>query len=102
MVFQTKVASCERCRESVSGTTNQAAGDEANLIQRIKELELELARTKLSQVEAECRNQVMFVSKMCKCINSVFTYILCVAYEILKIINVTHHLLYNYLMTFMI
>ncbi|XP_046669635.1 rab GTPase-activating protein 1-like isoform X3 [Homalodisca vitripennis] len=55
--LKVKVAGCERCRDAANSSVSQAAGDEASLTQRIKELELELARTKLSQVEAECRNQ---------------------------------------------
>lgn len=55
-----KIAGCERCREAINSPTNELSGDEASLTQRVKELELELARTKLSQVEAECRNQVWY------------------------------------------
>lgn len=44
----------------MNSPTNELSRDEASLTQRVKELELELARTKLSQVEAECRNQVRY------------------------------------------
>lgn len=55
----------------VSGALLEAAGDGAckdgkggdemvSETNRIRELELELAQTKLAQVEAECRNQVSF------------------------------------------
>lgn len=33
--------------------------------QQIRELELELAQTKLALVESECKNQVSFLEKFC-------------------------------------
>lgn len=32
--------------------------NESNVMERVRELEMELAQTKLAHVEAECRNQV--------------------------------------------
>ncbi|XP_054272121.1 rab GTPase-activating protein 1-like isoform X2 [Macrosteles quadrilineatus] len=55
--LKAKMAGCEKCREVVNTDTSDNGNSEASLSQRVKELELELARTKLSQVEAECRNQ---------------------------------------------
>lgn len=37
---------------------NLGLDDESRVTERIRELELELAQTKLAHVEAECRNQV--------------------------------------------
>lgn len=39
---------------------NKSSGDQedVNLVAKVKELELELAQTKLALVEAECRNEV--------------------------------------------
>lgn len=41
-----------------AGADKTGNGEGAHLMQRITELELELAQAKLAQVEAECRNQV--------------------------------------------
>lgn len=59
---------CQHCKGVLTETTENDVGhvqntvtDESSLSrcqQRIKELELELAKTKLEKVEAECRNQV--------------------------------------------
>lgn len=39
---------------------NSSTNDEdVNLVTKVKELELELAQTKLALVEAECRNEVI-------------------------------------------
>uniref|UniRef100_A0A146LJE7 Rab GTPase-activating protein 1 n=2 Tax=Lygus hesperus TaxID=30085 RepID=A0A146LJE7_LYGHE len=68
------ISGCERCGElaqkmatnsnAVSNKTKKAGEDnsEAQLLHRITELELELARAKLGQVEAECKNQFTHVS----------------------------------------
>lgn len=64
IVFQTKVQDCEKCQSSsVPSVQSPIMGplspesEESHQIERIRELELELAQTKLAHVEAECRNQ---------------------------------------------
>ncbi|XP_025837449.1 rab GTPase-activating protein 1-like isoform X2 [Agrilus planipennis] len=67
-----KVSECEKCgkladnRKSTDNISQYAteedskenlSPDQLKAIERIRELELELAQTKLAQVEAECRNQ---------------------------------------------
>jgi len=68
-VFQTKVSKCEKCKTCIIDSSNILA-DIAHPLEnridpmlhrvqeRVRELELELAQTKLAHVEAECRNQV--------------------------------------------
>lgn len=59
------VSTCEKCSKldlktgaNGSPTVTKTIGDsESQLMQRVTELELELAQAKLAQVEAECRNQ---------------------------------------------
>lgn len=68
-MFQAKVSKCEKCRTCIMDSSNILA-DIAHPLEnridpmlhrvqeRVRELELELAQTKLAHVEAECRNQV--------------------------------------------
>lgn len=60
ILFQEKVTSCENCSKYLKQSSpNKSRGDEAATEEeRMRELELELAQTKLAHVEAECRNQV--------------------------------------------
>lgn len=75
--FQGVISGCGRCSKMeaptlINGTTDAAknqeigssrtSSQEARLLHRVTELELELAQAKLAQVEAECRNQVNFQS----------------------------------------
>ena len=61
-MLQSKVLSCEKCKihiEPANTASNSAfVMDQSRAIERVRELELELAQTKLAHVEAECRNQV--------------------------------------------
>lgn len=64
-MWQGKVASCEKCSallSPVSGPTMEVGLEESpavtRLQQQVRELELELAKTKLALVESECKNQV--------------------------------------------
>jgi len=57
-----QVGDCEKCSKLVLASDEIKAqipqdNGESHLIRRITELEIELAQTKLAQVEAECRNQ---------------------------------------------
>lgn len=66
------MSACEKCLTvlndmSIADNMSKAGGDQktyvppddlSTALERIRELELELAQTKLAQVEAECRNQV--------------------------------------------
>ncbi|XP_030757026.1 rab GTPase-activating protein 1-like isoform X2 [Sitophilus oryzae] len=56
-----KMSSCPDCssflEENSQAKKNAGLGDQASNEERIRELELELAQTKLAHVEAECRNQ---------------------------------------------
>lgn len=74
------MAKCEKCRchlkepvpesADISQTTETRVDPVLSRAQeRVRELELELAQTKLAHVEAECRNQV---NKFGQC-NSLFT-----------------------------
>lgn len=64
--LQSLVASCEKCSHlelkigaNGSPTNNKGIEEsDSHLMQRVTELELELAQAKLAQVEAECKNQV--------------------------------------------
>jgi len=68
-VLQAKVSKCEKCKTCIIDSSNILA-DIAHPLEnridpmlhrvqeRVRELELELAQTKLAHVEAECRNQV--------------------------------------------
>lgn len=59
--FQVKISDCRDCSkfgENLSENWHIGSGDQSSGDERIKELELELAQTKLAHVEAECRNQV--------------------------------------------
>lgn len=67
--FQAKVSKCEKCRTCIMDSSNILADISHPLEnridpmlhrvqERVRELELELAQTKLAHVEAECRNQV--------------------------------------------
>jgi hypothetical protein len=53
-----KMSGCEKCSLSVEETKERNEDGDDNGSERVRELELELAQTKLAQVEAECRNQV--------------------------------------------
>uniref|UniRef100_A0A1Y1JUL4 Uncharacterized protein n=1 Tax=Photinus pyralis TaxID=7054 RepID=A0A1Y1JUL4_PHOPY len=65
--LKAQISSCEKCSNIPAATdSTQLQGDQsqnlptsdvAALIEQIRVLELELAQTKLAQVEAECRNQ---------------------------------------------
>lgn len=44
--------------ETTESTENEVILDDTRALERVRELELELAQTKLAHVEAECRNQV--------------------------------------------
>lgn len=52
------MSGCEKCSLSVEETKERSEDGDDNGSERVRELELELAQTKLAQVEAECRNQV--------------------------------------------
>ncbi|XP_018572727.1 rab GTPase-activating protein 1-like isoform X2 [Anoplophora glabripennis] len=56
-----KILNCETCSKHIqknnSDITNSNMMEAVNDSERIRELELELAQTKLAHVEAECRNQ---------------------------------------------
>ncbi|XP_044728360.1 rab GTPase-activating protein 1-like isoform X3 [Chrysoperla carnea] len=76
-----KVSGCEKCRVAMSNVPTSPAGqissgdhplapkhlkqqqqlneEQAQVYERVHELELELAQAKLAQVEAECRNQAL-------------------------------------------
>lgn len=41
--------------------------DDLKALERVRELELELAQTKLAHVEAECRNQVIITMHTISC-----------------------------------
>lgn len=66
---QSKVSKCEHCRGTITHSPKALPDSTQNLEsrvdpvlhraqERVRELELELAQTKLAHVEAECRNQV--------------------------------------------
>ncbi|VEN58730.1 unnamed protein product [Callosobruchus maculatus] len=58
--IKTKITSCEKCTEFLKKDEKdplRGSGDPIKGEERIRELELELAQTKLALVEAECRNQ---------------------------------------------
>lgn len=66
---QSKVWSCEVCRGVLSpmagppgevGQVEEESPAVTRLQQTVRELELELAQTKLALVESECKNQVKF------------------------------------------
>ncbi|CAL4085518.1 unnamed protein product, partial [Meganyctiphanes norvegica] len=62
-MYKTKVASCQHCIGVLSPVTGPPGelGEQSpavtQLTQQIRELELELAQTKLALVESECKNQ---------------------------------------------
>lgn len=70
--MQASVSDCEKCRSCIVNKPAEdlalVGGDqtdpeitpqnESNVMDRVRELEMELAQTKLAHVEAECRNQV--------------------------------------------
>lgn len=49
---------CEKCSTLLTEPKEKNEDNEESRSERVRELELELAQTKLAQVEAECRNQV--------------------------------------------
>ncbi|XP_060525757.1 rab GTPase-activating protein 1-like isoform X2 [Cylas formicarius] len=55
--LKAKVAECPTCSAHLDGAVDDVTGHGASLDERVRELELELAQTKLAHVEAECRNQ---------------------------------------------
>lgn len=69
--LQNKISRCDHCSSllhelsvhangihAVNMMNNNKEEDDVDLTTKVKELELELAQTKLALVEAECRNQV--------------------------------------------
>lgn len=65
LVQQAKVSACEKCSgilSPVTGPPGELGVEESPVVtklhQQIRELELELAQTKLALVESECKNQV--------------------------------------------
>ncbi|XP_071518028.1 rab GTPase-activating protein 1-like isoform X2 [Panulirus ornatus] len=63
-MYKAKVSSCEKCSgilSPVSGPPGELGVEESpavtKLLQQVRELELELAQTKLALVESECKNQ---------------------------------------------
>lgn len=64
-MLQSKITHCQKCStflNDANGITkapdrSDCIDNQDKALQRIRELELELAQTKLAQVEAECRNQ---------------------------------------------
>lgn len=71
---QSKVWSCEVCRGVLSpmagppgevGQMEEESPAVTRLQQTVRELELELAQTKLALVESECKNQVKFFPCTC-------------------------------------
>lgn len=67
--MQKTVSRCDKCKSSINACSETQNGihspnsynnnkDEDLKSSKLKELELELAQTKLALVEAECRNQV--------------------------------------------
>lgn len=75
VLFKSAVSECEHCQPYIVSTPMEdalkAGGDQqeidyqstkndVNILERVRELEMELAQTKLAHVEAECRNQVMY------------------------------------------
>lgn len=54
------MSNCEKCQVLLEEPKQYNEDNEINGSERVRELELELAQTKLAQVEAECRNQVSF------------------------------------------
>lgn len=64
-ILQQKISSCDRCSKIFEDNDSEGifeSGDLSNTnpssVERVRELELELAQVKLAQVEAECKNQV--------------------------------------------
>lgn len=67
-MFKERVAGCKNCsayiceksnkNDSDQSETELILQDDTKALERVRELELELAQTKLAHVEAECRNQV--------------------------------------------
>ncbi|KAG5896484.1 hypothetical protein JTB14_005864 [Gonioctena quinquepunctata] len=58
--LKTIISNCEKCSTALTQCSPKltlATEDQMNDVERIRELELELAQTKLAHVEAECRNQ---------------------------------------------
>lgn len=51
---------CDKCSSYLTSSIKKRRDENINEIGRIRELELELAQTKLAQVEAECKNQVSY------------------------------------------
>lgn len=76
---QAKVSACEKCSgilSPVTGPPGELGVEESPVVtklhQQIRELELELAQTKLALVESECKNQV----SMIRVVFSIFYFIL--------------------------
>lgn len=68
--LQSKISKCDKCKEylvepsTVSSDISHPLESRSDPMlyraqERVRELELELAQTKLAHVEAECRNQVI-------------------------------------------
>lgn len=58
-----KVSSCDKCSSCIDRDVQGRLTENIDDKERIRELELELAQTKLAQVESECKNQVIFPFK---------------------------------------
>lgn len=56
--LQLKMSACDKCSPYLNRSNKKRCSENMNDEERIRELELELAQTKLAHVEAECRNQV--------------------------------------------
>ncbi|XP_044261828.1 rab GTPase-activating protein 1-like isoform X1 [Tribolium madens] len=52
-----KMSNCDKCKVFIDEPKQYNEDNEIDGSERVRELELELAQTKLAQVEAECRNQ---------------------------------------------
>lgn len=67
-MLQSFISTCDYCSKldlkvglNGSPTKEKVIQDsESELLERVTQLELELAQAKLAQVEAECRNQVRY------------------------------------------
>lgn len=58
-----KISTCDNCSSYLNDCIEKSGSEPMNDDERVRELELELAQTKLAHVEAECRNQVRIAIK---------------------------------------
>ncbi|XP_065169560.1 rab GTPase-activating protein 1-like isoform X2 [Atheta coriaria] len=57
-LLKSQVSKCDACAKYINGKCMSEEGDGDNVpTERVRELEFQLARAKLAQVEAECKNQ---------------------------------------------